>query len=85
MSSCLVLSLQVGDLPGIDHAGDVGSQAVWAGQSAEEVQVDGTEGSDRPVGAAAEDELIRDRQTGGLGRLETETWKDTRDRMRLQD
>lgn len=49
---------------------------MWAGQGAQEVQVDGAEGSDRPVGAAAEDELVCDGQAGGLGRLQTDRWTD---------
>lgn len=42
-----------------------------AWQSADEVQVDGTEGSHRPVRTTTEDELLSDGQTGGLRRLET--------------
>ena len=59
-------------LPCVHHTGDVSSQGVWAGQSAEEVQVDGAENSNRPVRATTEDQLIRDRQTGGLRRLRTD-------------
>jgi len=59
-------------LPGVRHAGDVHSETVWAGQSAEEVQVDGAEGSNRPVRTTTEDQLVCDRQTGGLGRLRTD-------------
>lgn len=68
-------SPEAGVLPGINHAGDVSAQRVGAGQSAEEVQVDGAEGSNRPIGASAEDELLCDGQTGGLGRL-TDRWTD---------
>lgn len=59
-------------LPGVHHADDVSSQAVWAGQSAPEVQVDGAEGSNGAVGTTAEDQVVRDGQTGGLRHLETE-------------
>lgn len=59
-------------LPGVHHAGNVSSEAVWAGQSAPEVQVDGAEGSNGPIGTTTEDQVIRDGQTGGLRHLETE-------------
>lgn len=59
-------------LPGVHHAGNVSSETVWAGQSAPEVQIDGAEGSNGPIGATTEDQVIRDGQTGGLRHLETE-------------
>lgn len=58
-------------LPGIHHTGDVSSQVVWAGQIAEEVQVDGAESSDSPIRTTTEDQLVSDGQTGGLRRLRT--------------
>lgn len=58
-------------LPGFHHTGDINAEAVWAGQGAQEVQVGGAEGSNRPIGATTEDEVISDAQTGGLRRLRT--------------
>lgn len=65
-------------LPGFHHTGDINAKAVWAGQGAQEVQVGGAEGSNRPIGAAAEDEVISDAQTGGLSRLRTHGQVSTR-------
>lgn len=42
---------------------------MWAGQSAQEVKVNGTERSYDPVRAAAENQLLCDGQTGGLTHL----------------
>ena len=59
-------------VPGIHHPGDVGPQAVRAGQRAAEVQVSGAESSDGPGRTTTEDQVLRDGQTGGLGHLQTD-------------
>lgn len=56
-------------LPGVHHTGNVSSETVWAGQSAPEVQIDGAEGSNGPIGTTTEDQVIHDGQTGGLRHL----------------
>lgn len=58
-------------LPGI-HQPNVGPQAVWAGQRAAEVQVNGAERSNGPVRTSTEDQVLRQGQTGGLGHLGTD-------------
>lgn len=69
---CVCVTCQVCALPGVHHTGNVSSQVVWAGKSAEEVQVDGTESSNGPIGTTTEDQLVCDGQTGGLRRLRTQ-------------
>jgi len=69
---CACVCVCVCVLPGVNHTGDVSTQTVRAGQSAKEVQVDRTEGSNCPIRTTTEDELICDGQTGGLGRLRTD-------------
>lgn len=56
-------------LPGIRHGGDVSAQEVRARQRAEEVQRVRAEGAHGAVRAAAEDQLVRHAQAGGLRRL----------------
>lgn len=71
-------------LPGFHYRGDVSAQAVGARQRAQEVQVDGTEDSHRPIRTTAEDKLLGDGQTGGLRRLETHRQTD-RHAQKLRD
>ncbi len=66
-----VLTRQACVLPGVHHTGNISSQTVWVGQSAQEVQADRAESSNCPVRTAAEDQLVCDGQTGGLRRLRT--------------
>lgn len=47
-------------LPCIHHTGNVSSKTVWAGQSTPEVQINGAESTNGPIGTATEDQVICD-------------------------
>lgn len=69
MFVCVSVFVCVRLLPSIHHFADVSTQKMWAGQCEEEVQIDGTESSNCPIRAATEDDIISDREGGGLRRL----------------
>lgn len=52
--------------PSLHHGGDVCSQAVWAWQGTDEVQVDGAEDPHGAICTATEDQLLCHRQRRGL-------------------